>query len=414
MKTTKKTPPKNKAETCAADRLFLTDDALRGVLRRTGMPVMLYDEKGLREIAKSLSHVSVFSAPDISVSDCPFPEILRVLCEEGLHVVCRSPKELRIALDCGFPGDRIRYAGVCVLPELGSILRGLGAELWIGSPIAIPERLPERVALLCALPPRASFQLQAASHRHRAGLTAEEATVIASMAKRRGVRELVLAACPDGNRTSAGTLAFKASQLIALAEKIRQESGAELGGIHLGSGLGLEYNRFKEPVDEAAELEALQKALAAAPRAYRVSCSVSRRLLEPHAVFVAACLGAYERERATLVIDASFRQLAIPQLDRYRHISVLGRSGVSGRRATDVVGTDLLAKDWFAEARLLPPAEEGDALILHDVGCCASGMTECCLCCADGTLLRLSRDPDCSGAFPGAPSDPFPSSNASG
>ena len=110
-----------------------------------------------------------------------------------------------------------------------------------------------------------------------------------------------------------------------------------------------------------------------------------------------------------MLIDASFRQLAIPQMDRYRHISVLGKNCVTGRRATDVVGTDLLAKDWFAESRLLPPVEEGDRLILHDVGCCAAGTSaECCLIRADGSLLRLSRDPDRCGASPDAPSDPFP------
>ena len=407
MKTTEKRTPTNPPELCEADRLFLPDDELRRVLQRTGMPVLLYDEKGLRERAKSLSHLPILGAQDVSVSACPFPEILRIAREEGLNAVCRSPEELQTAIFCGFPGEKIRYAGVCTQPEFADILRRLGAELLIGTPVRIPERLPERVSLLCSLPGRAAFQLPAASRRPKAGLTAEEATVIASMAKRRAVKELCLAAFPESNCTAPCALAQRAAQLIRLAEQIRQEIGAEIDRIHLGC-LGLEYNHFKTPVDESAETELLEQTLAAAPHTYRVECGVSRRLIEPSAVFVAACLGVYERERATVQIDAGFRRLSIPQLDRYRHISVLGKYGVSGRQVTDVVGTDLLAKDWFAESRLLPPVEEGDKLIFHDVGCCAAPGTECCLCRADGTLTRLSREPDCSGASPDAPSDPFP------
>ncbi len=415
MKTTGKTAQKNRPETFDADRLFLPDEALLNVLRRTGTPLVLYDEKGLRDTAKSLLNVPIFRAQTVSVSACPFPEILRVACEEGMRAVCRSPQELQTAIACGFPGDRIVYAGVCARPELAEILCRLGAELLIGSPVLIPERLPDRVALQCSIPGRAVFQLPASSHRPRAGLTFEEAAVVASMAKRRGVTELCLAACPDGNCKAVGVLAQKTAQLIRLAERIREESGVEIGSIHLGSGLGLEYSRFKPPVDDAAELEAIRQALDAAPRAYPVECSASRRLFEPNAIFVASCLGVYEREKPTVLIGASFRQLTIPQMDRYRHISVLGKNGVTGRCATDVVGTDLLAKDWFAESRLLPPVEPGDRLILHDVGCCAAGTSaECCLIRADGSLRRLSRDPDCCAASPDAPSDPFPPRQKSG
>ncbi len=389
MKTIEKISTENRAELCEADRLFLPDDTLENILRRIGMPVLLYDEKGLRERAKSLSLIPQLHVREISVALSPFPEILRIAKEAGMNAVCRSPEELQIAVAAGFPGERICYAGLCTRPELAEILCELGATLLIGSPLMIPERIPDRVRLLCAVNGRSTFRLAASSNRPTAGLTAEEATVIVPMIKRRGVRDISLSVCPDKISTGIGALSQKADGLIRLSEQISMACSAEINGLHLGSGIGVGYNRFKPAPDLAAECEKLEQVLRTRATAYRIECDLTHSLVEPSAIFVASCLGVYEREKQTIQIDASFRQLAIPQFDRYRHISLLGKNGVRDRRVTDVIGTDLLAKDWFADSRLLPAAEAGDRLIVHDVGCCFGEALESFLVCTDGTIQRI-------------------------
>lgn len=401
MKTTEKIITENKPELCEADRLFLPDDELESVLQRTGTPMLLYDEMGLREKAKSLSLIPQLHTLDIMVAQCPFPEILCLANEAGMHAVCRCPEELRIAASAGFPGERICYAGLCVRPELTEILRQLGATLMIGSPVLIPERLPDRVRLLCGIPGRSAFRLSAPCNRPSAGLTAEEATVVASMVKRRGVADISLALSPDKTCTSAGALSQRAALLLRLAEQIRDACGIEVQGLHLGKGPGIGYNRFKPSFDVTAEWESLEQKMCAATQSFRVECDVTGCLIEPSAIFAATCLGVYEREKQTIQIDASIRQLKIPQIDRYRHISLLGKNGTRERRVTDVIGTDMLSKDWFADSRLLPAAEAGDRMIVHDVGCCVGEVRDCYLHCADGTLRRLSRVSDCFAAFPG-------------
>ncbi|MBR3850195.1 MAG: hypothetical protein IKM36_06890, partial [Oscillospiraceae bacterium] len=184
------------------------------------MPVLLYDEKGLRERAKSLSLIPQLHVREISVALSPFPDILRIAKEAGMNAVCRSPEELQIAVAAGFPGERICYVGFCARPELAEILCELGVTLMIGSPLLIPERLPDRVRLLCAAPERSAFRLAASSGRPTAGLTAEEATVIVPMIKRRGVRDISLSVCQDKISTGIGTLSQKADGLIRLSEQI--------------------------------------------------------------------------------------------------------------------------------------------------------------------------------------------------
>ena len=408
MKTTEKPIETNRPLLCEDDRCLLPDEKLRTILLRTGMPVFLFDEKGLRACAKSLLRATTFDRLYVSASACPYPEILRILCEEGLGIVCRCPEELQTAITCGFPGARISYAGVCVRPELVEILRGLGAEMLLSSSVLFPDKLTDRVSILCKLPGRTAFPVPSTSRRPSAGLTPEEAMTVASMAKRCGASDLCLAAEPDTNCTTPGTAAQKAALLIRLAERIKNERGAEIGRIHLGVALGMEYHRGKPPVNAASELAAAEQILQEAPGNYRAECGVSRNLIEPNAIFAAACLGTYERMVPTILIDARFHQLAIPQLDRYRHISILGKYEVAGRRATDVFGIDPLAKDWFASARILPAAEEGDCLLLHDVGCCTTVDAECFLIRADGSPQRLSRGLDCFSATPDERSDPFP------
>ena len=124
---------------CPFDDCFLEHAELLSLTNEFGTPLFVYDEKGLRERAKSL--LAVFSSCGamhyFPVEKCPVPQLLRVLCEEGLGAHCQSPEELQLALDCGFPGDRILYGATVIDPITAKRVRDLDCILLIGSPLVL-------------------------------------------------------------------------------------------------------------------------------------------------------------------------------------------------------------------------------------------------------------------------------------
>ena len=84
MKITENNSVGPETERFEPDGLFLSPEALRAVAVRCPTPFFLFDEKGLRERAKSLRSLFSFSPKTVHsfpVRRCPNAEILRILRE---------------------------------------------------------------------------------------------------------------------------------------------------------------------------------------------------------------------------------------------------------------------------------------------------------------------------------------------
>ena len=100
-------------ENYAADALFLSPRKLSTFAKQRTAPFYLYDEAGIRAVAKALLETfRAFSGfrQYFPAALNPNPTILRILQEAGFGVLCENEAQLRLAAGCGFTGERILYA----------------------------------------------------------------------------------------------------------------------------------------------------------------------------------------------------------------------------------------------------------------------------------------------------------------
>ena len=170
---------------------------------------------------------------------------------------------------------------------------------------------------------------------------------------------------------------------------------------HLGEGPGLPYRPNTSAADPAEEAARLQEFCKKLPDAPKILTGISKRLMEPHGLMVTRVLEQRCAYRNFMVLDAGMCQYIRPVLKQaYRHISVLGRDEIEGRKLYTVVGELPDEIDRFEQkGRMLPVVTLDDYCIIHDVGCGGRGMPLLYgfhsipaefLCLPDGTMEEIA------------------------
>lgn len=378
---------------CEIDRLFLSKEEITALVEKFGTPLFLYDEKGLRQTAQSL--LSAFSVlpgmkPVFPVGLCPREELMTVLMEEGFSAYCRTPDELQKALACGFSGSRIVYATTILHEDFAQLLRELDVHLLIACPLALTETLPKRVDLACRISKARSYSLSGGGTRGaHIGFTREEVQETLPKLHARGAESIGLAMMRGGNVTDEEFLGEKIVSLLKFKEEAERTTGVSIQRIFPGEGPGFRYKRTLGAVD--VSLSAEMAARAAEKSGVEIPVLFGHSLLEPCGTLLLTVLGILHRDSPTVMVDGNASLLTTRQLDRYRHTSIVGKERISGRIVYDVAGCTADPGDWFTEKRVLQPAEVGDCVAVHDVGCSLTpGADVCCLLCGeDGEIIRL-------------------------
>ncbi len=94
--------------------LFCEDSSLEDVARQFGTPLYVYSRNSLidhcRHIEKALEPLDHLSCYAIKAN--ANRTLLRFLAQEGIGADAGSLGEMALALEAGFPADRITYSGV--------------------------------------------------------------------------------------------------------------------------------------------------------------------------------------------------------------------------------------------------------------------------------------------------------------
>ena len=389
-----KTTRNDSVELCEHDALFLSQDELTSLTQKTGTPLYLYDEKGLRSSVESL--FGVFSALQNMRGYFPLHlfaqrEILEVLATTKIGAYCLTPEELRLALDCGFDGERLVYAPMLLDAEMAQILCDLNIELMVVNPQSLEHTLPKRVTLACSPVRKVRNNLTALGY-HRAPLGLIRSEVMEAVPRLAAAgHDLGLAIIEGMNMSEETHLANKLKSLRKYQKELLETTGVDIRRLHPGEGPGIRYNRLMPPMD--MELLARNAVAALEDENFEICMNVGKRILEPNGIFVTAVQNIIPRERPTMVVDAMSSQIIPSQMDRYRHVSIVGKNWVKGRTMCDVIGCRALSTDWIAERIILPRPEVGDLVVLYDAG---SGPVKgsgvpCLLLREDGTVTRLEH-----------------------
>ncbi|NLI20058.1 MAG: diaminopimelate decarboxylase [Clostridiales bacterium] len=362
----------------------LADAVFEAACAQFPTPFHLYDERGIRATARRLNKAFAWN-PDFreyfAVKALPTPAILRILGEEGCGLDCASDTELRLAEACGFSGDAIMFSANDVPPEEFARARALGATVNLDDITHIEELrqnggIPETICL--RFNPGGHFRVGNAIMGDpgdaKYGMTRPQLSEALATLKREGVRRFGLHAFLSSNTTDPNYYPALARLLFQTGRDLVAETGLTLAFVNLSGGIGVPYRPGEpeaniEAIGEGVRLAYEEELTARGIAGVALKTELGRYMTAPHGWLTTHITHEKNIHKHYLGLDASACDLMRPAMyGAYHHITVVGREQLPHDRQVDVTGSLCENNDKFAVDRLLPPAEIGDILVIHDTG----------------------------------------------
>jgi diaminopimelate decarboxylase len=349
-----------------------------------GTPFHIYDEAGIVEGGERLN--KLFTGIEgfrefFAVKALPNLRILELLRHElGFGFDCSSVPELQMARSIGAGPDDIMFTSNNTSPrEYAEALSAGGCILNLDD-ISFIDKVPALPQLLCFRynpgERRSGNRIIGTPVEAKYGLRHDQVIDAYRTARERGVLRFGLHTMVVSNERNYEYMVATAEMLLELAVEVGGAAGVRFEFLNIGGGIGIPYR----PEDDAFDLESLAREASDrferfgreqgyAPRLY-MECG--RFVTGPHGVLVTEVLNVMSKYRDYVGVDACMSSLMRPAMyDAYHHITALDRQGRQKQGPeviVDVVGSLCENNDKFAKQRGLPPAQEGDLLLIHDTG----------------------------------------------
>jgi diaminopimelate decarboxylase len=359
--------------------LFCDGVSLDAIAASAGTPVYVYSRAAIEESFRrfdaafsSVPHVVCYATKANSNLS-----ILRVLSALGAGADVVSGGELRAALECGFPPDRVVFSGVGKTDEeirfaLDSGILAFNAEsereIEKISEQAIRKARTARVALRVNpdIDPKSHPYISTGLKHNKFGVDIDRAREIYAWSRGLpGVRMTGVQAHIGSQIVDSAPLAETARELAALAAALLADrfplETLDLGG---GIGIGTAEGPGLSPEEYAAAVLPHASALP-----LRVLVEPGRAIVGPAGALVTRVLYRKRNgEKEFVITDAGMNDLIRPPLYGAIHEiePVSPRAGASIR--ADVVGPICETTDFFARDVTLAPIEEGDLVAIRDAG----------------------------------------------
>ena len=301
--------------------------------------------------------------------------ILQTMQREGLGIDAVSPAELIVALESGFPKDRILFSANNMTDEEMHFAHSKGVVLNIGE-LSRLERLGQQYpgSSVCI---RLNPQIGAGHHEHvitagegsKFGIPVEQISEIHRLAE---THDITIAGLHQhiGSGILDTAVLWRAIEVILEASL----SFSQLEFINVGGGLGVPYR----PDDSELDMERFKSDIVD-PLQNFIDSHPSRNLsvwFEPGRFFTAEC-GALlatvstikqTRHRTFVGVDSGMNHLVRPAMyDAYHHVVNLSKP--DGKKMKyDVVANICESADFFAKDRMIAELSEGDLIAVMDAG----------------------------------------------
>lgn len=359
------------------DRIFASTEAVKAVAERDGTPFYLYHKQGILDAAQNLH--KAFQASDgyqnyFHIRENNNPVILKLLCQTGTGVSACNYTELLLAQSCGFSDDQLLYEPTRRDPQAEALAAQSGAVWMINNTALLPENLPEHVIVRYhPQEERLSAVKFPKIGNSKNGMNKLQIFDVMKQLHEKGVQKLGLSLQIASYNIQPGYWAMKTDMLLSLCREMKKKLGVSIWSIHIGEGPGLPYSHnAKAPAleDEAAKVLACLASQDDDDKPV-IYTGVNRQLIERNGLMVSKILEHRSIYKNFLVLDAGISQYIRPALKKaYRHISVLGKNQIQGRKVYFLVGALPDEIDQIGKrGRLLPKVEPGEYCVFHDVGC---------------------------------------------
>ena len=300
--------------------------------------------------------------------------IVRRLAGIGAGADVVSGGELRAALVCGIPAERIVFSGVGKTD--GEIAAGVDAAILAFN--AESEREIEKIdaiararGAVARVALRVNPDIDARSHpyistglkQNKFGVDIGRSRDVFEKARRlSNVRMVGVQAHIGSQITASGPLADSAGELAELAKTLAAQ-GFPVETVDIGGGIGIGGSGLSPESYAAAVLPCL------CGLPFRILIEPGRAIVGPAGVLLTAVLYVkQERGKTFVVTDAGMNDLLRPALYQAIHPIEPVRRTENRTITADVVGPVCETADFFLQDAAIPEPEEGDLLAIRDAG----------------------------------------------
>ena len=358
--------------------LPFTRDQIEKIIRNNPTPFYLYNERGIRESAQSLTKAFSWSPGFrnyFAVKATPNPHILGIMKEEGFGTDCSSMPELVLSERVGITGENIMFTSNDTpaeefrkAAELGAIIniddiRHIGMlKENAGVPDVICFRYnpgPLKTGnIIIGNPVDAKY-----------GLTRDQIFEAYAAMKSAGVKRFGIHTMVVSNMLNEEYLIDTAKMLFGLAAEVSREIGIKFEFANLGGGVGIPYRPEDKPVDIKKVSQGIKKAYEETETQMKIFMECGRFITGPHGYLISKVRHVTKKYKNFVGLDATMANLMRPAIyGAYHHITVMGKQDNEKTFLCDVTGSLCENNDKFAIDRQLPEVEEGDIVVIHDVG----------------------------------------------
>ena len=364
---------------------FVTLEQLEEIVKDYPTPFHLYDEAGIRENARKVKEAFAWNPgfkEYFAVKATPNPRILEILKEYGCGTDCSSATELMMSDAAGFSGQEIMFSSNDTPAEEFQMADEMGAIINLDdfTHIEYLEKaighIPETIC--CRYNPGGVFEISNGIMDNpgdsKYGMTESQLMEAFRILREKGAKRFGIHAFLVSNTVTNDYYPMLASELFALAVRVKQETGIEVDFINLSGGVGIPYRPEEKPNDigvigEGVRREFERILVPAGLGDVSIYTEMGRFMLGPYGCLVTRAIHEKHIYKEYIGVDACAVNLMRPAMyGAYHHITVMGKEDVPADHMYDVTGSLCENNDKFAIDRMLPRIDRGDLLVIHDAG----------------------------------------------
>ena len=310
------------------------------------------------------------------------PRILKMISAAGFGADCVSGNEIHRAVECGFKGQDIAFAGVGKSDE--EILAGLNNDIFTFNVESIEEikvidQLAGNLNKVAPIALRINPNVNAKTHRYittgleenKFGINTWEFEDLLLLLEQLKNVEL------KGLHFHIGSQITELSVFKGLCLRVNEiqqwfiEHRIIPQHINVGGGLGIEYEQPDNALipDFKAFFRVFHDHLELQP-GQQVHFELGRALVAQCGSLITRVL--YVKKGINVdfaIVDAGMTELIRPALyQSYHRIEKLGSEDERGEKSYDVVGPICESSDCFAKRILLPELKRGDIIVIRSTG----------------------------------------------
>jgi diaminopimelate decarboxylase len=360
---------------------------------RFGTPLYVVDEQRVRDNYRRFYKSFSERWPNVMVCYAykanSNTAICKILHGEGAGAEVSSVNELQIAGQIGVPGQRTVFNGNN--KSAAELEMAISNDVLINvdsiQELLAVDRISSELNRRARIGFRVNPDVEAPTHPYIAtglreskfGLDVESGQAIDaySMASEMENVDVVGIHCHIGSQIlETGPFEEAAEKLMNFVGELKSDFSTNIKFIDFGGGLGIPYKLEEKELGPERLASSIIPIIEAAVKKYRLSGPTlifepGRYLLADASVLLASV--GYSKERKGMpgwvAVDAGMNALIRPALyDAYHHIEVANKMRADHTELVNVAGPLCESGDFLGKERRLPKVEQGDLIVVFDVG----------------------------------------------